>query len=140
MNMKDLFLAVIRKGGYDLNTMVKRIHEYHINGSLTDKEHDDLLAAARGEATPGVDAADEVQKLWAEVHALTARVAKLEGTEDSTGSAGDVPEYVNPTGAHDAYYAGALVKYNGKVYKCIAPDGMACAWSPDVMPAYWEQV
>lgn len=138
--MKEIFLTVIRRGSYDLTGILRRIDEYHIDGKLTDTEREELIAAARGDATPGVDPTSEVQKLWAEVRALTARVAKLEGTADSTGSAGDVPEYVNPTGAHDAYYAGALVKYNGRVYKCIAPDGMACAWSPDVMPAYWEQV
>lgn len=23
--------------------------------------------------------------------------------------------------------------------QCIAPDGVACVWSPDVMPGYWEE-
>ena len=43
-----------------------------------------------------------------------------------------------PTGAHDAYYNGDKVTYNGKHYVCIAPDGTACVWSPDVYPSYWQ--
>ena len=50
----------------------------------------------------------------------------------------DIPEYVQPTGAHDAYYAGALVRWKGEVCVCTAPEGVACVWSPEVMPGYWE--
>lgn len=137
--MKDIFLAVIRRGGYDLNGMLRRIDEYHIDGKLTDAERDELVAAARGDATPGVDASSEVQKLWAVVNGLTARVAALEGGTPDDGNGDNVKEFVQPTGAHDAYYAGAVVSYNGNVYTCIAPDGVACVWSPDVLPGYWQQ-
>lgn len=135
--MKNIFLTVIRRGGYDLSTMLNRIDEYHITGKLSDAEHDELVSAARGDATPGVNAEDEIQRLWAVVYDLTRRMAILEGgvVEDDSGS---VAEYVQPTGAHDAYFYGMVVSYNGKTYKCIAPEGVACVWSPDVMPGYWE--
>lgn len=49
------------------------------------------------------------------------------------------PEYVAPTGAHDAYYNGDKVTFKGKHYTCIAPVGTACVWDPDTYPAYWSK-
>lgn len=143
-HVKNLFLAVINNGNYDLSQLLQRIDDYHIADKLTDAEHEELIAAARGGATPGLDAGREIQMLWGAIHVLTARVAQLEGnvSEDDGGAVdGDsVAEYVPPTGAHDAYYAGDLVRYKGAVYECIAPEGVACVWSPDVMPGYWRAV
>ena len=148
-NVMTLFQSVINRGNFDLPQMLQRIDEYHITGRLTDAEHDELIAAARGEATPGLNANEEIQRLWAAIRDLTARVTELEGgTADAPeigggeddGETDPIPEYVQPTGAHDAYYAGSLVTYNGKVYQCTAPAGVACTWNPDVMPAFWAVV
>lgn len=136
--MKNIFLTVIKRGGFDLTTMLKRIDEYHVSGKLTDAEHDELLAAARGEATPDVNPTDEIQRLWAAVNDLRAAVAELAGEVDDSEEGDEIPEYVQPSGAHDAYYYGYLVTYAGKAYMCIAPEGVACVWSPDVMPSYWQ--
>lgn len=143
--MKNLFKSVINRGGYDLALMLQRIDEYHIIGRLTDAERDELIAAARGEAAAGLNANEEIQRLWAALRELTARVTELEGGTVEDGveigdDAQNVPEYVQPTGGHDAYYNGSLVRYNGVVYQCIVPAGIACVWNPDVMPDYWEAV
>ena len=42
---------------------------------------------------------------------------------------GDVPEWIQPTGAHDAYKLGAKVKYNGKVYVSTVDNNV---WAPGV--------
>jgi hypothetical protein len=47
------------------------------------------------------------------------------------------PEYVQPTGAHDAYHVGNKITYNGKHYTCIY-DG--CVWTPDAYPQGWQLV
>ena len=47
------------------------------------------------------------------------------------------PEWVQPTGAHDAYNTGDIVNYNGTLYKSLI-DGNT--WSPDAYPAGWEVV
>lgn len=141
--MKNVFEAVIRRGGYDLNQMLKRIDEYHIKGKLTDAEHDDLIAYARGDAAPAIDCAAEIQRLWAAVREMQKEIKALKNGAPESGE--DKPEaeavqvFVQPTGAHDAYYAGNVVRYDGKVYTCVAPAGVACVWSPDVMPDYWEE-
>ena len=54
------------------------------------------------------------------------------GSDDETS----YPEFVQPTGAHDAYNKGDIVRYNGELYKSII-DGNV--WSPDTYPAGWEK-
>lgn len=141
--MKTVFEKVIRRGGYDLGGLLQRIDEYHVEGKLTDGEREELMGMARGGVPgSGVDAAGEVQRLWAALRAMEARVAALEGGDGGQGGAADgveVSEFVQPTGAHDAYYAGDVVGWQGKVLVCVAPEGVACVWSPEVMPAYWQE-
>lgn len=50
---------------------------------------------------------------------------------------GDIPEWVQPTGSHDAYKKGDLVRYNGKIYRSLI-DGNV--WAPDAYPQGWEVV
>lgn len=47
------------------------------------------------------------------------------------------PEFVQPTGAHDAYQIGDRVLYNGKVYESTIANN---AYSPDAYPQGWEKV
>lgn len=135
---KDVFMTVIKKGGYDLSAMLDRIDEYHISGKLSDEDRDELRSAARGDASPILETEKEIQSLWSEVRELKSEIAKLKGEADTDVPDDGIAEYIQPTGAHDAYFAGDKVAYNGMVYECIAPKGVACVWSPDVMPAYWQ--
>ena len=48
-----------------------------------------------------------------------------------------IPEWVQPTGAHDAYNTGDKVIYEGKVYESII-DGNT--WSPADYPQGWELI
>lgn len=59
-----------------------------------------------------------------------------ESSGDGTTSDG-YPEFVQPTGAHDAYSAGDKVLYKGSVYRSLIN---ANTWSPDAYPAGWELV
>jgi hypothetical protein len=47
-----------------------------------------------------------------------------------------IPEWVQPTGSHDAYSVGDRVIYEGKVYESII-DGNT--WSPADYPQGWEE-
>ena len=127
--MKTIFERVIAQRTYDLATMLARIDEYHIAGKLTDAEHEALTNAARNGANPasGMDVAGEIQRLW-------AAIRELQGNPDTA----DVPDFVQPTGGHDAYYTGDRILFGGKVYTCVAPANVACVWSPDTMPDYWQ--
>ena len=50
---------------------------------------------------------------------------------------GAAPEWVQPTGATDAYNKGDRVSYNGKVYESVI-DGNV--WSVDEYPAGWSLI
>ena len=47
----------------------------------------------------------------------------------------EYPEWVQPTGAHDAYNKGDIVSYNGTLYISLID---ANVWSPEGYPAGWE--
>ena len=48
-----------------------------------------------------------------------------------------IPEWVQPTGSHDAYNTGDKVIFEGEVYECII-DGNT--WSPIDYPQGWELI
>jgi hypothetical protein len=48
---------------------------------------------------------------------------------------GEIPDWVQPTGAHDAYNIGDKVKFAGAVYEGKIN---ANVWSPSVYPAGWQ--
>ena len=69
-------------------------------------------------------------------------------TETSSGGGGGttptepetpetIPDFVKPTGAHDAYKKGDKVKYNGKIYESLID---ANVYNPDEYPAGWKEV
>ena len=48
-----------------------------------------------------------------------------------------IPEWVQPTGSHDAYNVGDKVIYEGEVYESIIDSN---TWSPTDYPQGWEEV
>lgn len=48
-----------------------------------------------------------------------------------------VPEFVQPTGAHDAYKKGDKVSFNGKIYESLID---ANVYSPSAYPLGWQEV
>lgn len=124
--MKNIFENVINNGDYDLSELLKKIDTYHVEGKLTDAERDELYAKARKTPVARYDYATEINKLWDAVRALQGKETEAEPKE-----------YVQPTGAHDAYSVGDKVIFGGKVYVCVTAN---CVWSPVVYPSAWELV
>ena len=58
-------------------------------------------------------------------------------TEPETPPAETIPDFVQPTGAHDAYKKGDKVKFEGKVYESLID---ANAYSPAAYPAGWKEI
>ena len=46
------------------------------------------------------------------------------------------PVWSEPTGSHDAYNAGDIVEYKGKLYKSLINGNI---WSPEAYPQGWEE-
>lgn len=131
--MYEVTKNVIQSGNYELTDILAKIDTLWLQGSITEAERMELIALARTKADP----ASSFAPLQAQIEALAARVAALEGEAPAQE---EYPAYVQPTGSHDAYHAGDTVTFNGKQYLCIAPEGIAVVWSPDTYPAYWEEV
>lgn len=130
--MKNVFLDAMNEN-FDLSAMLKKIDYHHVRGNLTDADREELVAIAREKANPfgGIDVAAKLQELDERIKALEEGNAESGGSTDET-----VKEYV----PGKWYYAGNKILWNGYVYRCIAPVGQVCTWSPDEYPAYWELV
>ena len=48
-----------------------------------------------------------------------------------------IPEFKQPTGAHDAYKKGDVVMFNGKKYESLIDSN---AYSPEAYPAGWKEI
>lgn len=125
--MRTIFEQVISRGDYDLTAMLQNIDRYHIEGKLTNEDREALYALAREGAQPVYDYAAEIEAIWAAIRELQGQAQDPE----------EWPEFVQPTGAHDAYGVGAQVTYNGQRYRCKLAN---CVWSPDAYPDAWELV
>lgn len=124
--MKEIFKSVISKGDYDLTALLKKIDVYYIEGKLTDAEKAELYSYARQTPKANYDITAEIEKLW-------AAIRELQNKEVDP----DIKEFVQPTGAHDAYQKGNKVIYKGSIYVCLLDN---CVWSPDTLPSAWEKV
>lgn len=138
--MYKIIKAVIESKRYELSEMLTKIDTFWVQGTLSEEEHTELVTFARENALPENSYAgiqEQLTTLFKTVAELEQRVATLEGASEEESSE-EYPEYVQPTGAHDAYKIGDKVTYNGNRYLCVAPEGVAVVWSPDVMPDYWH--
>jgi len=75
---------------------------------------------------------------------ITGHTSQADWTPDAVPAlfvsktpAGVIPDWVQPTGAHDAYNIGDKVIFEGRVYRSLI-DGNT--WSPAIYPAGWEAV
>lgn len=126
--MKSIFENVIKKGGYDLGEILLKIDIFFAEGKLTAEERNTLYDLARVKPEAQYDVKAEIEKLWLAVKALQ--------NGNSDGGDGKIDEWVQPTGAHDAYNKGDKILFtDGRVYVSVI-DGNV--WSPLVYPQGWE--
>lgn len=105
---------------------------------LAEVERREIEANARA-------AVDEAVQAYADTQNLTAlqawRALAPEGVhvpaDPEPEPVPDAPEYVQPTGAHDAYQAGDRVTFQGRVYEAVIN---AVVWSPLAYPQAWKEV
>ena len=137
--MYEIFKNVLNNRNYELVDILNKIDEFYIQDSLTKEQKEELEEEARKNANPVNSYAD----LQTQIDKLADRITILENklSNSGTGVEGaekdEYPEYVQPTGAHDAYKIGDKITYNGKKYECIY-DG--CVWTPDAYPAGWKLI
>ena len=139
--MYEIFKNAL-KSDYELVDMLNKIAEFYIKGNLSKEEKEELEEEARNNANPVNSYApimEQLNEAFKRIEVLESDVKELKGesTEEPTEPVEEYPEYVKPTGSHDAYRVGDKITYNGKKYECIF-DG--CVWKPDEYPQGWKEV
>lgn len=130
---------VIESRNYELSDMLKKLDTLWVQGSITDAEREELIALARqnAEVQQSIDILAKLEELDKRVKTLED--AKADNEPENPGeepTETTYPEYESGKW----YYAGDKVTFDGKVYECIAPDGVVCTWSPADYPVYWSEV
>ena len=131
---------VIHTGRYELNDILTKIDTIWLQGGITETERTELIALARDNAQPeNTDAPlqSQIDQAFAKINALETRVAALEAGGEPTPEPEEYPQWVQPTGAHDAYKTDDKVTYNGKHYQSTMEGNV---WAPDSYPAGWQLV
>ena len=129
--MFNIFKTVIETGRFDLTDMLKKIDTNWVQGKLTDQEKTTLITMAQNKAAP-----EQSVDLMKKIYELEARVKALEEKQTPDENTEEYLEYV----VGKWYYNGNKITFDGKKYKCVAPEGVACVWSPTEYPTYWQLV
>lgn len=154
--MYEIIKSVIEEGRYNLEDILKKIDTIWIQGDITEEQKTELVLLAQEKANPENsyqplqnqintlfnnmgEIAKQVGINTLEIQAIKNKLAEggtiVPDPEPEPGE--EYPEYVPPTGAHDAYNTGDKVTYKGKKYICKM-DG--CVWDPETYPQGWELV
>ena len=141
--MFEVIKNVINSKNFELREILYKIKVMYIEGDITEEQKEELDNMARENAK----AENSYAPLQKQIDELAKRVSKLENkneenTEDTEGTEApeiieNYPEYVQPTGGHDAYKIGDKITYNGKKYECLIDN---CVWTPDVYPQGWRLI
>lgn len=155
--MKSIIENVIERKDYNLNVILKKIDTLYIEDKLNLEDKQELENKAREYAKPEnsyatpqtqIDAlSKEVKALELTVTRLSKRIFELENkntivedTEKNTiaeETIEEYPEYVQPTGSHDAYNIGNKITFEEKKYESTINNNV---WSPIVYPQGWKEV
>ena len=147
--MYEIIKNVIESKDYELRDMLYKINKMYIESYITEEQKTELDSLARQNAVPENSYAsiqEQIDNLYSEIIQIKSRldvleVSNIEGEtgENSTESPikDEYPEYIQPTGAHDAHHVGDKITYNGKKYICKIDN---CVWNPDEYPIGWEVV
>lgn len=133
---RDIFnvlKTVISSRRYELADMLEKIDFIWAQGDISLEQRLQLISDAQNNAM--VENSIDVLK---SLYELNRRVTELEKKladapkEDET----ETPTYP-PYEVGKWYENGDIISFDGSNYKCIAPIGTVCVWSPTEYPAYW---
>ncbi len=155
--MFEIIKNVIESRDYELVDMLYKINKMYIESNITDEQKQELDELARTNAKAENSYAsvqEQIDKAFREIDLLKSTVeanaigmsalkdaveklgGKIEGPTEPEKEE-EYPEYIQPTGAHDAYKIGDKITYNSKKYIC---QMNGCVWTPDDYPKGWQEV
>ena len=137
--MYEMIKTVIASRTYtDSNALIAKIQRLYIEGPLTESQYTELRTMlAEQNPVKTYDVEGELDRVWVELRRIASIVDSMPEPTPEPEPSEDVPDWVQPTGAHDAYQKGDKVRYNGDVYESLI-DGNV--WSPDAYPAGWQKL
>ena len=137
--MYEMIKTVIASRTYtDSNALIAKIQRLYIEGTLTESQYTELRTMlAEQNPVKTYDVEGELDRVWVELRRIASIVDSMPEPTPEPEPSEDVPDWVQPTGAHDAYQKGDKVRYNGDVYESLI-DGNV--WSPDAYPAGWQKL
>ena len=133
--MFNIIKSVIDSKDFKLEDILYKINKMYIEDRISEEDKSELDNLARSKAK-----AENSYDLQKQVDELRKRIETLENkdtAEDTTESAEEYPEYVQPSGAHNVYNTGAKITRNGKKYICEMDN---CVWPPEIYPQGWREV
>ena len=119
--MYEVIKSVITAGGYKLAEIQHKVKKLYIFGDLSEEQMDELLSLAAGGVSTDAERPanlELIQTLAAEIEALKARVATLEGAEDD-GETEEYPAWKAWDGISKDYQTGAIVTHNGQLWQSV---------------------
>ncbi len=128
--MKQILERVINRRNYKLVDMLERLKMAYADGHINNAELKELENMAFLNASLSAELGLEER-----ISLLETRVKELEAAKNKPEEEA-AAEYVEGKW----YYNGDKVLFESNTYKCVAPIGVACVWSPAAYPAYWELV
>ena len=139
--MYEIIKNVIQSKQYELTDVLRKIDTLWFEGTLTEEQRAELRESAQTNAKPENSYAplqNQINALFANVKELAQEIATLKnGGVTPEEPTEEYPEYVQPTGAHDAYNTGDKITYKGQKYECLKDN---CVWNPDDYPKGWKKV
>lgn len=135
--MYNVVQNVIASKRYELKDILSKIDTLWVQGSITEEQRTELIQNAQRNARVenSIDILNKLYELERRVTALEKASSNDESTENETETV-TYPAYE----VGKWYVNGDVVVFEGSNYKCIAPEGATCVWSPADYPAYWELV
>ena len=132
--MFNVFKNVIENRNFELKGIIKKIDTLWAQSSITDDERAELISLAQSKANiqQSIDVMQKLEELDKRIKVVEEMLANNDESTDYTETT--YADYE----VGKWYYNGNIVKFEDVLYKCVAPDGVVCVWSPTEYPAYWE--
>lgn len=132
--MFNVFKNVIENRNFELKGIIKKIDTLWAQSSITDDERAELISLAQSKANvqQSIDVMQKLEELDKRMKTVEEMLANNNNNSDDTEVV-----YANYE-VGKWYYNGDIVRFEDVLYKCVAPDGVVCVWSPTEYPAYWE--
>ena len=133
--MQKIIEKVIENKNYELSDMLKKIDTLWIQGSIDEEMRKSLSDKARNNANVqnSLNILSKLEELDKRVKALEEEKAENSDTETEETT---YPEFV----VGKWYYTGDRITFESENYECIAPENVACVWSPVDYPVYWKKL